>query len=342
MKNLTRLGRTGKRLHQNVADFSPGGIRPATPSSLLPLLRPTAPYYHTSSANCCSSTEKAFIKGNPSTELQLSYAAYEKPRDGSSKPPILLHHALFGRKENWAKTGKALTHLTRRTVIIPDARNHGNSPSSHEMNHKQMSGDLIRLLGTHSVPEISMVGHGIGGRIGMYTALTRPELVNRLVVISASPLNTHQDLERMNGQLQACYVVQTLASTNNIQSQEMLASMEFKLEADMALKSVIKDAKARALFISNLGQVNHPAILANPDLWKFPDMHNYVFNKPTLFVSGEREAAWEGDQQIRQIRQLFPNSHFAKLTGAGHFPHLDRHEQLLEAVTTFLEADQLD
>ena len=130
------------------------------------------------------------------------------------------------------------------------------------------------------------MGHGIGGRIGMYTALTRPELVNRLVVISSSPLNnTARELERMDVLRQACYIIQTLALSNNIVSQEMLASMEFKLEAELALKPVIKEDKARALFISNLGQVNHPAILANPDLWKFPDMHNYIFSKPVSWTT---------------------------------------------------------
>ena len=36
-----------------------------------------------------------------------------------------------------------------------------------------MSADIIRLLGSLKVKEASFLGHGIGGRIGMYTALVR-------------------------------------------------------------------------------------------------------------------------------------------------------------------------
>jgi len=272
-------------------------------------------------------------------EESLSFVSYENTRGKSSNAsPILLCHALLGRKENWSRTGRELTHLTSRDLIIPDARNHGNSPKGYEMTNKQMSEDIVQLLESLKVPRVSIVGHGIGGRIGMYTALVRPDLVEKLVVVSSSPINDERELDRLNKIREACYVIQTVTSNKSI-NEAMLTSMEFQLEADDALQNVIKDSKERALFISNLGRVNHNAILGNPDLWKFPDMESHCFNKPVLFLTGEREPTWSDDTNIRKIRQTFPNAQFVKLENAGYFPHLDAHEQFLEAVASFLETD---
>jgi len=338
-------GFRGLRLLKTVTDFSPGCVPPQAiqnfkhschyprhPQPSSQALLHTQP---TLSTHKTDATE--FVKGNPQTDLQLSYIVYERGNDVSPQPPILLHHGLLGRKENLSKTGKLLTHLTKRNIVIPDARNHGNSPSSHEMTHKQMSGDVVRMLGNLEIKETSIFGHGLGGRIGMYTALTRPDLVDKLIVVSASPLNSQPSLDHWEKIRQACYVTQTLAASMNSISKEMLTSMEFKMEADKALKIVLPNPKERALFVSNVGQVNHPAILSNPTLWKFPVMESYCFKKPAMFIRGEYEPVWETDEDIRRIRQIFPNSHFVKIPGAGAYPQLDSHEQLLEATTTFLQ-----
>ena len=50
------------------------------------------------------------------------------------------------------------------------------------------------------------------------------------------------------------------------------------------------------------------------DLWKFPELENFVFKKPVLFLTGDREKAWSiSDKDIRKIRYYFPDSHFVKV-----------------------------
>jgi len=282
------------------------------------------------------SEKKVDKKSTPQT-VNLSYVAYEQRKNGSNQPPILIHHGLLGRKENWARTGRELGHLTNRKIVIPDARNHGNSPNSREMTHKQMSGDLVGLLNHLEIKQTNIIGHSLGGRIAMYTALTRPELVNKLIIISSSPLNTIQELKRWEILNQACHVICTLQS-NTLDAPN---SIEFKLEAEKALKKLIPASKQRALFISNLGKVNQSAILGNPDLWKFPDLDNYCFNKPVLFLRGSEETPWnaDGDAGVRKIRHLFPNSHFAQLNGKAPFLHnINDEEHFLEAIITFLQS----
>ena len=59
------------------------------------------------------------------------------------------------RKENWSTVGQALNRLTQRKIVIPDARNHGDSPSSTDMSHKAMSGDVVRLMANLDIKVLS-------------------------------------------------------------------------------------------------------------------------------------------------------------------------------------------
>jgi len=295
----------------------------------------------------CSTLSSTKQTKDLNKDLQLSYTCYERGADASKKPPILIHHNLCGRKENFTKIGKQLFHLTKRNIILPDARNHGDSPESQSMSHKLMSADIIRLLGSLKVKEASFLGHGIGGRIGMYTALVRPDLIDRLVVVSSTPVNTNQRIREWENLIQSFYVIQTLAANfykqSHLRTSDLFKNQEFKLEAANALKPLISSDTYRASFINNLGKFNDSAIRTNPDLWKFPELKNYHYTKPVLFLTGDREKAWaHSDDDIRKIRYYFPDSHFVKVSNAGFYPHLDSQPDFLEIVASFLQTEVQD
>merc|ERR1712013_835938 len=112
------------------------------------------------------------------SDNKLSYVSYESPTS-HTQAPLLIHHSLFGRKENFRSLGKKFHHLTKRSVIIPDARNHGSSPPCLNPSIKQMSSDLMNLTAQLGVEKTCLLGHAEGGRVSMLTALTRPNLVDR-------------------------------------------------------------------------------------------------------------------------------------------------------------------
>jgi len=267
-------------------------------------------------------------------DQSLSFISYErKDEDKSSKSPLLLHHSLFGRKENWVKFGKALHHLTKRQVVIPDARNHGNSFISNAMSFKLMSGDVAKLLQQLNIPRASFVGHGnMGGRVSMITALTSPHLVDKMVVESSMPLNTEALLRTYETYRQACYIYRTLSSNSCDDPVTM------KLEADSALKETLPHSITRAIFINSINGT-YQAVIDNPDLGRFPSLDGCSFDRPVLFIRGDKSStSWSSDEEIRKIRLLFPNSHFVQIPGGTHDLHIAKHHDLLESVLTFLES----
>merc|ERR1711936_413187 len=113
--------------------------------------------------------------------------------------------------------------------------------------------------------------------------------------------------------------------------------MGLKLEIDEALKSTLKDRAGRALFLSNLGKSKLKSLMNNPDMGRFPNVDDKCFNGPVMFISGERQPSWANDDDTRRIKQIFPNSHFVKIPGAGHWVHLEKTDDFLSAVVSFLQ-----
>ena len=219
----------------------------------------------------------------------LLKVSYESAGQSQAAKPLIIQHALFGRKENLVGLGKKINHITKRSVIIPDARNHGNSPKCTNPSVKQMSSDLLGLQSQLQVPQASLLGFSTGGRIAMMAALSAPKMVDRLVVASGSPLNTQQTLEKWERFQEAAHIVHTLLKSHGISSKSEMHEADFKLklEIDEALKSTLKDRAGRALFLSNLGKSKLKSLMNNPDMGRFPNVDDKCFNGPVMFISGK-------------------------------------------------------
>ena len=72
--------------------------------------------------------------------MQLFYRTF-----GEGKPLIILH-GLLGMSDNWIMPAKELSKNFK--VILPDLRNHGNSPHSDDFNLQVMEDDIVELIQT--------------------------------------------------------------------------------------------------------------------------------------------------------------------------------------------------
>ena len=57
-------------------------------------------------------------------------------------------------------------------VIVPDARNHGDSPHSEKLDYPVLSQDIMQLMDDLRIPRATLVGHSMGGRAMMSVALS--------------------------------------------------------------------------------------------------------------------------------------------------------------------------
>ena len=105
--------------------------------------------------------------------------------------PLLILHGLWGASENWLPIAHSLEDTFQ--VILPDIRNHGQSPHTNEMNYEVMSDDIIELIeNLHFPVPPHIAGHSMGGKIVMALLLKRPDIVNKAIIVDIAPVSYSQ------------------------------------------------------------------------------------------------------------------------------------------------------
>jgi len=103
--------------------------------------------------------------------------------EGSGRDLVMLHGG-GGGIEDLAELRGLLAG--GRRVISPDQRGHGRSPGGPEISYAAQARETAELLDELGVRAADIVGWSGGGVVGLRLAQERPDLVNRLVAISAN------------------------------------------------------------------------------------------------------------------------------------------------------------
>jgi pimeloyl-ACP methyl ester carboxylesterase len=120
----------------------------------------------------------------PINGLKLYYEVYGEL--GKSKTaPLLFMPGSFQSTEStkpWVATFAA-----KRSVIVFDPQGHGRTAdTSRKMSYEQFADDAGALLMALNVPRADVMGYSQGGGIALRLAVRHPELVNKLVCVSAA------------------------------------------------------------------------------------------------------------------------------------------------------------
>ena len=101
---------------------------------------------------------------------------------GSGPPVVLLH----GWPQHWWAWRKVVPLLAAdHLVICPDLRGAGWSDApKNGYGTEELVDDVLALLDALELPQVVVVGHDVGGRIGFHLSLRAPERVTALVTLN--------------------------------------------------------------------------------------------------------------------------------------------------------------
>ncbi|MBA3432242.1 MAG: alpha/beta fold hydrolase, partial [Actinobacteria bacterium] len=103
--------------------------------------------------------------------------------------PVVLLHGWGGRIESMAPVARCLEDSVR--VLALDLPGFGESPAPTEVWGSPEYGVFVaRLLRDRGIERAHMVGHSFGAKTALQIAASRPQLVDRLVIVGASGLRT--------------------------------------------------------------------------------------------------------------------------------------------------------
>lgn len=237
---------------------------------------------------------------------QVSYGS------AGAVPPLLVVHGLFGSARNWGAIAKRLSG--DRHVIAVDMRNHGDSPWAETHDYPAMADDLASVIATYGAP-MDVLGHSMGGKAAMMLALSRPDLVNRMLIADIAPV-AYDHSQR--------HLVTAMSRIDP-------AACGSRAQADAILAKSVADPGVRAFLLQSLD------LRAEPARWRlnldtldremdkitgWPEAAHGQFDNPVLFLAGGT-SDYVLPEHRPTIRGLFPQARFAKIPAVGHWLHAE-------------------
>ena len=238
-------------------------------------------------------------------------------------PPLLVLHGLFGSAGNWRSVARTLSATHRVSCL--DLRNHGASPWAATMSYAEMADDVAHFIERQPTPRASVLGHSMGGKTAMALALTRPDLVDRLLVVDIAPLDYADTLSAL---------AETMRGVD-------LSSATSRGEVQRTLASRLPDPSVAAFLAQNLvardghfdWRINLAALSpAMAELAGFPaSLRERRFESPLHAIAGEH-SSYVPRHDAAAFAPMFPQAVVEVVAGAGHWVHADRPREFVAAV----------
>lgn len=255
---------------------------------------------------------------------------YYREVGDSAAPPMIILHGIFGSSDNWLTISKTIAAQGYR-VILPDQRNHGQSPRSDEFSYTDMAADLHELITELGLDRPILIGHSMGGKTMMQYTMTYPGTFARLVVVDIAPkfYPVHH-----------AEILRGLAAID-------LTGITTRNEADAVLSQYEPSPTVRQFLLKNLyraevagvaqfaWRLNLPVI--SREIHGVGDelTHPHPITEPTLFIRGS-ESPYILDADWPAILRLFPNAQLVTIQGAGHWVQAEKPAEFVAALMAFL------
>ncbi|MCV7227515.1 alpha/beta hydrolase [Mycolicibacterium komossense] len=232
------------------------------------------------------------------------------------RPVLLLHGGGVG---GWMWNPTVGHMTTGARFIVPDLPGHDHSADQTYQSHDQTVSELIYLIEKEATTQVAVVGFSLGAQLAVLLASRRPDLVERVAVVSAQAKPSRAP----------ALTLALLAATANLAKHHWFAKQQAKaLFVPAGLMTEYLRTSSNLSKETLLAAVGENMRFSPPPEWPyFPGM--------SLILAGERE------RDVMQVSaQLLHNalrgSRLAIIDGCGHGIPLQRPRWFAERICAWL------
>jgi 3-oxoadipate enol-lactonase len=235
---------------------------------------------------------------------------------------VLLLHAGIADHRMWARQVEALG-AAGHTVLAPDLPGYGEA-SLHPPTVDYVKFAAARLGGPGAV-----VGCSFGGRIALELTASRPDLVERLVLVAPGLQSTDwsEESQALFAEEEDLVEHGDLAGAGEQQARMWLAP---DAAADVLALTAAMTVRSYEQQLPLDGEVRTS--------WPEPSAETRLgeLRQPTLVVVGDADRP-ELRSLAERVAAELPHARLATIAGAGHLPSLERPDELNRLLLEFLQ-----
>ncbi|HUY74750.1 MAG TPA: alpha/beta hydrolase [Candidatus Dormibacteraeota bacterium] len=241
-----------------------------------------------------------------------------------SGPPLILLHGGFGSVEMFGPNRELLA--AKHRVIGVDLQSHGRSPAaSRPMRFESMADDIAALIGQLRLERTAIMGFSFGGGVALRTAIQHPEVVERLVLVSA-PFKRSGWYPEMTAGMDSMGP-ETAEPLKHSPMYEDYVRIAPRIEDwPLLVTQVTTLMKSDYDWSAEVAKLSMPVMLVIGDADGMPPSHAVECFE--LLGGGKRDASWD--------RSGVTQHRLAILPGATHYD-INVRPELARAVLPFLE-----
>ncbi|BAJ02007.1 hydrolase, alpha/beta fold family [Shewanella violacea DSS12] len=243
---------------------------------------------------------------------------------------VILIHGLFGNLDNLKGLSKSLEE-THQVVRI-DVPNHGLSPHWQKMDYPLLAQAVIELMDNLQLERAHILGHSMGGKIAMATALANPDRVTSLIAADIAPVSYQQRHDNVFAGLENI----NLASLNSRSDalKQLLAAGLDEGTAQFLLKNLSRTDQGFSwkMNLAGLKSCYKDLIAWHNDI----ETQGFLqYKKPTLFIRGG-DSDYVTAEHRQAIISQFPRVQAKTIEGTGHWLHAQKPAMFNRIVADFL------
>ncbi len=266
------------------------------------------------------------------TKLTMNDVNYNVEISGSGTPLVLLH-GFTGSIQNWEPH---ITELSQyHTVIRLDILGHGQTSIPMDWRRYRIelvACDIVSVLQAIVASPVTLLGYSMGGRLALYLAMNFPELVNRLILESASPgLKTQAERDaRIKQDNQLADFIEREGMETFVEYWENISLFQSQHSISSEKRQALRNQRLQNDPIGLANSLRGMGTGMQPSLWD----ELTTFETPTLLMAGELDTKYV--RIAREIHELLPNSELVIVPSAGHTVHLEQPTAFNRQVLDFM------
>lgn len=238
-------------------------------------------------------------------------------------PPVVLVHGLGGSLHVWH--GVIANLSLHHHVVALDLRGHGRSEHPKgAYSIKSWSGDVEALIGALELPAVTLVGHSMGSLVAQHLAVTKPEVVDNLVLLGGISYFEPPDKETYSKRAELVEA----EGMDVLVDDWLLGALAPRTHAKLPqLTGLLRD-----VFLRN---DPHSYAKACRALAKAPSIKRESIGQPTLLLVGDHDRSTPL-RMTEELHRDIPVSRVKVIPASSHWAPLEQPDMIAAAILEFL------